>query len=257
VTGAVSHQNAAAGLPLEHKVAVVTGGTRSLGLGIAHALSDSGALVVAGSRRDNTNTFAADPIVWHHVDVTDERSVHDLMLRTSEQFGGPHIIVANAGISRSARITQMSAENWQETLDTNLTGVFHTLKAAATLMQTQKSGGRIVAVSSCMASHPAVGTGAYAATKAAIQALVSVAALELGPHGILVNSVAPGILDEGMGESVANDPALWRRYLAHLAMRRPGRVEEVARLVAWLAGPDATYINGETISVNGGIAPWA
>jgi 3-oxoacyl-[acyl-carrier protein] reductase len=241
--------------PLAGKIAVVTGGTKGLGLAITRALAAAGAVVVAASRAPYPSTDHGDRITCDRVDVTDSRSVHDLMLRTAATFGGLDIAVANAGINRDARIANMSADDWQATLDTNLTGVFFTIQAAAALMKPLRTG-RIITLSSCMASYPAVGAGAYAATKAAIQALTAVAALELGRHGIQCACVAPGILNHGMGSAVASDPRLWERYEPHLAMKRPGCTDEVGHLVAYLAGPHASYINGATIPIDGGIAPW-
>jgi 3-oxoacyl-[acyl-carrier protein] reductase len=241
--------------PLAGRVAVVTGGSRGLGLAITHSLAAAGAHVVAGSRYGPPPDHAETSINWDQLDVTDPQSLDGLFGRTFDALGGVHIVVANAGVSIDSRIKRMSDADWHSTISTNLTGTFYTLRAAAKIMESQRDG-RIVTVSSCMASHPAVGSGAYAATKAGISALTKVAALELGPRGILVNCVAPGILDEGMGADVADNPQLWERYRNHLALRRTGKVEEVARFVTSLTGPDTSYINGVTIELDGAIATW-
>jgi 3-oxoacyl-[acyl-carrier protein] reductase len=239
--------------PLAGRVAVVTGGSSGLGLAIARSLYSAGAQVVATSRHAPDSDV--DGVTWHHSDVTDSQSVGALFHLIASTHGRVDIAVANAGVSKSARLMEMCDSDWQATIDTNLTGTFNTIRAAAKLMQPRRQG-RIVTVSSCMASLPAVGTSAYAASKSAIEALTKATAVELAPHGILTNCVAPGILDEGMGATVSSVPRLWDRYRDHLAMGRLGRVEEVARVVAFLAGPDATYVNGATISIDGGLAPW-
>lgn len=240
--------------PLAGQLAIVTGGTRGLGLAIAQGLVAAGARVVAASRHLPPAAEQIPGLIYDRVDVTDSESVTGLFQRTADTYGGVNIAVANAGINRNARVARMADDPWRETLNTNLTGTFFTLRAAAAVMQPRKAG-RIITVSSCMASHPALGTGAYAATKAAIEALTKVAALEFAREGISVACIAPGILDEGMGTELSSHPRLWDQYGKHLATGT-GKAAEVGRLVAFLAGPDAHYVNGATVPIDGGISTW-
>jgi 3-oxoacyl-[acyl-carrier protein] reductase len=242
-------------LPLAGQVAVVTGGTRGLGLGIAQALAASGALVVAASRTANPRQEPTENVHWSRVNVSDPDSVQGLIDRTADAYGGPHIVVANAGISRNGRLHKISPADWLETVATNLNGTWFTVQAAAVAMRKLRRG-HIVTISSCMAAHPAPGNLAYATTKSAISTLTNGAALELGDYGIRVNCVAPGILDDGMGAEVTADADLWEPYRKHLVMGRPGRVDEVGRFVANLVGPDSGYVNGATIPVDGGLTMW-
>lgn len=242
-------------LPLAGQVAVVTGGTRGLGLAIARALAASGASVVAASRTAHPRHVETDRIAWDRVDVTDPDSVKALMNRTAESHGGPHIVIANAGINRNARLHAITPGQWQDIVNTNVNGTWYTVQAAAAFMAKMRRG-HIVTISSCMATHPARGALAYATTKAAIPTITIGAALELAEFGIRVNCVAPGILDDGMGATLTSNADLWGPYRKHLVMGRPGRVDEVGRFVANLVGPDGGYVNGATIPVDGGLTMW-
>jgi 3-oxoacyl-[acyl-carrier protein] reductase len=247
--------SSAAATPFAGQVAVVTGGTKGLGLAIAQALSAAGARVVAASRGGDPRDAAIDGITWDRVDVTDSHSVEGLIAHTTQTLGGPHIVVANAGISLDSQIERMSDERWQATIDTNLNGTFYTIRAAAAAMK-KLGAGRIITVSSCMASYVAVGAGAYAATKAAIAALTKAAGLELAQYGIVVTGIAPGILTDGMGAAVTINRKIWEPYRQHLALGNPGTVEDIARLVTFLCEPHTTWANGAIIPADGGIAPW-
>lgn len=241
--------------PLCGKIAVVTGGTKGLGLAIALSLAEAGAKVVAASRHADLNAEPIERITWDRVDVTDPDSLDALMLRTAHEHGGPQIVVANAGITVGGRLTRISAADWKAIVDTNLSGTFHTIRAAAALIEPPAEG-RIITISSCMADNPAVGAVAYAASKAGIQALTMGAAQELAPR-IVVSCIAPGILDTGMGEAVADDERLWDRYRPHLALGRRLTAKEIGSLVAFAAGPHGAVFNGQTIRADGGHKPWA
>jgi NAD(P)-dependent dehydrogenase (short-subunit alcohol dehydrogenase family) len=246
-------------MPLDDRVAIVTGGTRGLGRAIAYELAGNGAIVIATSRSaeagEFTDTARPGSIRTTRVDVTQPEDVQQLVDRAVTAFGHLDIAVANAGVAHSALLARTTDDDWNATVAVNLTGTFHLLRAAIPHMRDRRHG-RLITISSCMARWPAAGTAAYAATKAGVEALTRSAALEAARDGVTVNSIAAGILDEGMGAELIANERVWDRYRAHLTSGRPGSVNEVARVAAFLAGSQSSYINGSVIDVTGGLAPW-
>lgn len=186
------------------------------------------------------------------VDVTSDASVTALMADVAERFGGIDILVANAGVSRDGRVDRLPVTDWQDMVATNLTGVFLCTRAAVPYLE-RSTAGRIVNVSSSMATRVAVGAAGYCATKAAVEMFTRVSAIELAPRGILVNSLAPGILDEGMGQQLTANDRIWSRYKTRLALGRPGSSGEAADAAVFLAGAESSYVNGHVLEVNGGL----
>lgn len=245
---------------LKDTSAVVTGGTHGLGLAIARRFAEEGARLVCAARspRDVAVLEKEFPgrVSFHPVDVRDPHSVEDLLDHATRALGGLDVMVANAGVNRDGKLLRLPLTDWHDVIDTNLHGTLHCLRGAARRM-TARGAGRIITVSSSMATRPSVGTGAYAASKAAIEALTRAAAAELGPKGVLVTCLAPGVLDGGLADRViAEQPGLWKSWSGKYALGRPGRLEEAARAAAYLAGPDSTYVNGHVLEVNGGLL-WA
>lgn len=243
-------------MDLTGQVAVVTGGTRGLGLAISRALHDAGATVVAASRTGKSSNDEDDGIIRETVDVTDSESVTALMRKTAQFHGGPHLVVANAGVSRNAAVVHLSDENWRMMLDTNVSGTLYTLRAAAQTMRESSGGGCIITISSCMAQRPPEGAVAYAATKSAIERLSVGAAYELAKDGIRVLCISPGILDTGLGETVTDNARLWARYRKHLVSGAPGKAADIGHLVAFLASTDTSYLTGSVIVADGGVSYW-
>jgi len=245
---------------LTGQVAIVTGGTAGLGLAIARQLAAEGATVVCASRSGRLPD-AIEPIagpgrlVADHVDVQLPASVDDLVRRTVATYEGCHLMVANAGVSRDGKVADLPLADWGVMLTTNVSGVLHCIQAVAPHMRAQ-GGGRIITMSSSMATRPAAGAGGYAATKAAIEALTRAAAIELARHGIAVNALAPGVIDAGLGRVLAANQRALGMYAPRFAAGRPGDGRDVGRVAAWLAGADANYVNGAIIEVNGGMS-WA
>ncbi|MCX5328792.1 SDR family NAD(P)-dependent oxidoreductase [Streptomyces sp. NBC_00140] len=241
------------------KTAVITGGTRGLGRAIAERYLQEGARVVCAARNPydikEVLDLAPDRSAYIPVDVTSDGSVEALMARTTELFGGLDILVANAGVSRDGRVDRLAVDDWQDMVATNLTGVFLCTRAAVPYLE-RSPAGRIVNVSSSMATRVAVGASGYCATKAAVEMFTRVSAIELAPRGILVNSLAPGILDEGMGQHLTANDRVWSRYKTRLALGRPGHADEAADAAVFLAGPESSYVNGHVLEVNGGLL-WA
>lgn len=236
---------------LADKVAVITGGTRGLGRAIAEQFLAEGASVVCAAR--HPYDIADLPgLHYQHVDVTDETSVRALFQSTVDLLGQVDVLVANAGVSRDGKIARLPLSDWDTTVRTNLTGVFLCTREAATHM-IARGQGRIITVSSCVATKPVPGAAAYSATKAAVEAFTRTAAVELGPKGISVNCLAPGYIDGGMGRALAAKPQLWQRYQPHLVLDRLGHPEELAAAAVFLASPASSYINGHVLEVNGGL----
>ncbi|GAA0573278.1 3-oxoacyl-ACP reductase FabG [Paractinoplanes ferrugineus] len=241
---------------LSGKTAVITGGTRGLGRAIAERYLREGARVVCAARNpyDIKEVIDLDPdrCAYLPVDVTSDQSVDALMAETVDTFGGVDILVANAGVSRDGRVDRLALDDWRDMVSTNLTGVFLCTRAAVPYLE-RSDAGRIVTVSSSMATRVAVGAAGYCATKAAVEMFTRVSAIELAPRGILVNALAPGILDEGMGQQVTANDRIWSKYRTRLSLGRPGTGEEAADAAVFLAGPEASYVNGHVLEVNGGL----
>lgn len=243
---------------LAGRTAVITGGTRGLGRAIAERYLDEGANVVAAAR----SPYDFKEVLDRHpdrarleiVDVTRADSLRTLMTSAHEHFGGVDVVVANAGVSRDGRIERLPEEHWQEMVDTNLTGTFLTTQAAVPVLR--ERGGRIINVSSSMATRVAVGAAGYCATKAAIEMFTKVSAIELARQGILVNALAPGIIDAGMGQDLKSNDKAWEAYRTRFALGRAGRAEEVADAAVFLASEASSYVNGHVLEVNGGLL-WA
>ncbi|MFC7384202.1 SDR family NAD(P)-dependent oxidoreductase [Sphaerisporangium rhizosphaerae] len=241
------------------KTAVITGGSRGLGRAIAERYLQEGAQVVCAARNPydikEVIDFAPGRCAYVPVDVTSDDSVDELMAEAAGRFGGIDILVANAGVSRDGRVDRLPVADWQDMVTTNLTGVFLCTRAAVPYLE-RSDAGRIVNVSSSMATRVAIGAAGYCATKAAVEMFTKVSAIELAPRGILVNSLAPGILDEGMGQQVTGNDRIWSRYKTRLSLGRPGHADEAADAAVFLAGPEASYVNGHVLEVNGGLL-WA
>ncbi|MEU8199148.1 SDR family NAD(P)-dependent oxidoreductase [Microbispora amethystogenes] len=244
---------------LSGKTAVITGGSRGLGRAIAERYLQEGARVVCAARNPydikEVLDLAPGRCAYIPVDVTSDESVTALMDEAVERFGGIDILVANAGVSRDGRVDRLPVADWQDMVTTNLTGVFLCTRAAVPHLE-RSGAGRIVNVSSSMATRVAVGAAGYCATKAAVEMFTKVSAIELAPRGILVNSLAPGILDEGMGQQLTGNDRIWSRYKTRLALGRPGHADEAADAAVFLAGPESCYVNGHVLEVNGGLL-WA
>ncbi|GJF33161.1 3-oxoacyl-[acyl-carrier-protein] reductase FabG [Kitasatospora sp. NE20-6] len=229
---------------------MVTGGTRGLGRDVALALAGAGATVVVAAREVPDDP--GDGLVALKADVTAPDSVAALMSTVHERYGGPHIVVANAGVSRPGPISALSVEHWAEVVDTNLHGVFHTVRAALPYVR-RAPGGRVITMSSLLGSRAMAGAAAYCASKAAVEAFTAVAALELAAEGVTVNCVAPGYIDSGMGRALIGHEVLWPKLAPSLASGRPGTGEEVAGAVLFLASPESSYVNGQVLHVDGGV----
>lgn len=241
---------------LKGRVAVVTGGTRGLGLRITEGFVAEGAYVVAAARGEAGAREALEPFgdraVFQQADVRDPESVRALMDAAAERFGGVDILVANAGLSRSGPVAGLSGTDWADVVDTNVNGLFHCVQAAVPYLERSEAG-RIITMSSALGSRPTPGASSYCATKAAVEMFSKVIALELAPKGITVNCLSPGFIDEGMGKLLKQNEAVWSKYAPKVSLGRMGSGEEVADAAVYLAADSGSYVNGHVLEVNGGL----
>ena len=245
-------------MTLASKVALVTGGSSGLGRAIVTALAHAGAAVVFTYRANAVDAQAlveelspAVPIVAVQGDVNSEADVARFIAEAVARFGRLEILVNNAGIIRDGLVLRMRPEDWQAVIETNLTGAVRCSRHAIPHLLAA-GGGRIINVASVAGVVGSAGQANYSAAKAGLIGLTEVLARELAPQGVTVNAVAPGSIDAGI---VAGLPEEARRRLrALIPMGRMGTAEEVAALVVFLAGPQAGYITGQTIVIDGGAA---
>lgn len=240
---------------LNGQVALVTGGSRGIGLAVSHALAEAGCRVAVAARDEGRAVAAAEglPGAGHRgyaVDVADSASVAALVQRVEEELGTPDVLVNNAGVTRDNVLMRLKDEDWDQVIDTNLRGAFNTIRALSRGMM-KKRGGRIINISSVVGITGNKGQANYAASKAGLIGLTKSVAKELASRGILVNAVAPGYIETDM---TAELPAAAREaLLSQIAVGRLGKPEDIASVVRFLAGPGAAYITGQVLVVDGGM----
>jgi 3-oxoacyl-[acyl-carrier protein] reductase len=241
--------------PLENKRALVTGGSRGIGAAIVKRLAREGAHValtyVSKPDQANETAQAAEALgvraLAIQADSADAQAVAAAVERTAAELGGIDILVNNAGIGVMAPIDNYRLEDFDRTLAVNLRAVFVATQAAVKHMQT---GGRVITIGSCNAERmPFQGGAVYAMSKAALVGLVKGLARDLGPRGITVNNVQPGPIDTDLNPA-SGDFADTLRSL--MALARYGSGDEVAALVAYLAGPEAGFVTGASLTIDGG-----
>jgi len=251
-------------------VAVVTGGGRGLGRGIALALAQSGFDLVLGWVSDPEAAAATARQVEAHDRKASlvQGSVADpstakLLLDAAVSLGGPTAWVNNAGVSVLAPVLDTDPADMARMVEVNLLGTFHGVQAAGRWFTTERRPGRIVNLASDLGVQACANLGGYSATKFAVVGLTQAAAVELAPHGITVNAVCPGTAETDMvlaerasevalGGEGANPEAVRQSYLDAIPAGRFCTPDDVGQLVAWLCGPGAAYVTGQAICVNGG-----
>lgn len=242
-----------------NQTAVVTGGSRGIGRAVCLELAKGGANVVlcyAGNAAAAEETAAACQTLGAKAlavrcDVSDAAQVQMLMDTAVQSFGGIHILVNNAGITRDNLLLRMSEEDFDAVMDTNLKGTFLCMKAVARTMVRQRYG-RIVNLSSVVGLRGNAGQLNYAASKAGVIGLTKSMAKELASRGITANAVAPGFIETDMTAVLSEEAR--NALLPSIPAAHLGKPEDVAKAVAFLASEDAAYITGQVLAVDGGMA---
>ncbi len=245
-------------LEFKDEVVLVTGGGAGIGFGIAEAFHKAGAKVAVGDLREPSLHRAAERlgperVFTHPVDVRNAGSVEALVGAVERALGPITVAVANAGIYPNCPVLEMSVEEWDRVMETNMRGVFLTCQAVGRRMVAQGTRGKIITISSGAHQSGRKGAAHYCASKAGVVMFTRVLAMELAPHRINVNCIAPGLITVDRDVGQVSDEYV-RTLVATIPWSRPGTPEDIANAALFLASPLADFITGETLSVDGGSA---
>lgn len=239
------------------KVALVTGAGSGIGRAIAIRLAQSGAAVAindidAQAARRTAAEIGGDMASAYPADVADPRAVTRMIDRVVKDWGGLHILVNNAGVEYKTRLLDMRQEDWQRTLDVNLSAAFYTSQSAGYVMWS--AGGGVIVNIASIAGHniPLPNRAAYVASKAGLIGLTRECAREFAAYNIRVNAVCPGVIETEMTAESRSNPEQIARWLADIPQGRLGQPDDVAGLVLFLCSDSAAYITGQAINVDGG-----
>ena len=244
---------------IEGKVAWVTGGTKGLGLQMAHALARLGARLVVNSRHGAEAQAAAEEVAARHgvqalgleADVTDEAAIGDLVRQTTSALGSVAILITNAGINVRTPTVDLPLADWQRVIDINLTGPFLCSKAVLPGM-IEAGWGRIIHVSSILGHVGLAARPPYTASKGGLLQLTRTQALEVATTGVTVNALCPGPFGTEMNRPLLDDPEAYAAFVAKIPMGRWGEMHELDGAVAFLASPASSYMTGASLTIDGG-----
>lgn len=237
---------------MTERLALVTGGGSGIGAAIARAASRAGYRVAIMDAQAHAAAAMARELgnaVALPCDVTDELAVDAALASLGAT---PDLLVNNAGIVKFGHLVDMSVKDFRRVLEVDLVGVY-ILSRAVGLMMRARGQGNIVNISSINAITPSLGTNAYAAAKGGLVTMTKLLALELGPHGVRVNSVSPGFVDGGMSTAVFANPRTRDIRTKAVPLRRLGSTEDIAQAVMFLASDAAAYVHGQDLGVDGGL----
>ena len=246
-------------MDLKGRVAIITGASRGIGRATAISLARAGAAVIVNFSQNET---AAEEVkkniedfggsaVTVRADVTDYSQCEALVQSAIDHFNRIDILINNAGITRDNLLIRLKTEEWQEVINTNLTGVYNCCRAALRPLLKQKSGGRIINVASVAGIYGNSGQSNYAAAKGGVIAFTRTLAKELGSRNITVNAVAPGFIETEMTDVLGDQ--VKAQALSRIALGRFGRPEDVAEVILFLA-LSAGYVTGQVIAVDGSLS---
>lgn len=242
---------------LTNQIALVTGASRGIGQAIAKGLGDTNAIVIGTATSDAGAAKITEYLkesgihgMGMKLNVSDADSIKECLAAITQEFGVPDILINNAGITRDNLLMKMKDDEWDDIINTNLTSIFRMSKAVMRGMM-KKRNGRIISISSVVGATGNPGQTNYAAAKAGLVGFTKSLAREIGSRNITVNTVAPGFIDTDMTRELKDDQR--DALVSQIPLNRLGQAEEIAAAVVFLASPNAAYITGETIHVNGGM----
>ena len=244
--------------PLDGKVAIVTGGSRGIGAEVGGRLAEDGAAVVVSGRdgerlQRTVHEWEAQgrAVLGVVADAANREDCERLVSTAKQHFGRIDVLVNNAGMTHDQLLVRMTDEDWDRVIEVNLRSAFLMTRAVSKALVRQKSGGRVINITSTAGAMGNAGQVNYSAAKAGLIGFTKAAARELAHWSILVNAVAPGLIETDM---TANLSATAREtLLAQVPLKRSGTAREVAEMVRFLAGDGATYVTGQVFHVNGGL----
>jgi 3-oxoacyl-[acyl-carrier protein] reductase len=244
--------------PLDGKVAIVTGGSRGIGAEIGARLAEDGAaVVVSGRDRERLQHTVREwetqgrAVLGVVADAASREDCERLVSTAKQHFGRIDVLVNNAGMTHDQLLVRMSDEDWDRVMEVNLRSAFLMTRAVSKALVRQKSGGRVINITSTAGAMGNAGQVNYSAAKAGLIGFTKAAARELAHWSILVNAVAPGLIETDMTKDLSATAR--DALLAQVPLKRSGTAREVAEMVRFLAGDGATYITGQVFHVNGGL----